>query len=154
MENEEKVALAYDIKETEHLFHRYCNRQMHHEMGADCSCSFTPPQIHMVMTIHDRGSMTIKQLTQALCVKAPAVSAMVDRLVEMGVLTRTENPLDRREVLVQVSPDEDAHIERIERAYVQMIIELCDKIGDDLARMWGVLNTRLREVLEKEMVSH
>jgi predicted transcriptional regulator len=40
--------------------------------------------------------MTVKQLTQALYVKAPAVSMMVNRLVELGILTRQENPADRQ----------------------------------------------------------
>lgn len=150
MEYDEKMELARTIKTTEHLFHRHRIRQMFIEGLGDCPHALTPAQIHMVMTIHERGSMTIKQLTQALGVKAPAASAMVERLVEMGLLTRAENPVDRREVLVRVSPDEDAHIDEIERGYLQMIMDLCEKIGDDQARLWGSLSKRLQEVLDNE----
>ena len=150
MEFEEKMELARTIKTTEHLFHRYRIRQMLVEGKGDCPHALTPPQFHMVMTIHEHESMTIKQLTQALGVKAPAASAMVERLVEMGLLTRAENPVDRREVLVRVSADEDAHIDELERGYLQMIVDLCEKIGDDHARLWGSLSKRLQEVLSDE----
>lgn len=150
MEYEKKVELARRIGAAEHLFHRHRIRKLLIEPDSPCTHALTPAQVHMVMTIHERGSMTIKQLTQALCVKPPAASAMVERLVEMGLLTRTENPSDRREVQVRVSPDEDAHIQEIERNYLRLIMDLCEKLGDEHAERWGVLCDKLQEVLKEE----
>ncbi len=149
MQYEKRVELARRIGAAEHLFHRHRIRKLLVGPGG-CTHALTPAQVHMVMSIHERGSMTIKQLTQVLCVKPPAASAMVDRLVEMGLLTRVENPSDRREVLVGISPDEEAHIQEIERNYLQLIIDLCEKMGDDHAERWGILCDRLQEVLEEE----
>jgi len=94
--------------------------------------------------------MTIKQLTQALCVKAPAASTMVDRLVEMGIITREENPADRREVQVRVSPKQESLIQEIERRHLQITMDLFDKIGLEYARMWGALCRRIQEILDSE----
>lgn len=46
-------------------------------------------------------------------------------------LTREENPADRREVLVRVSPDEEAKAQRIESTYLKLTADLLDRLGPD-----------------------
>lgn len=146
----EKLDLARRINATERLLHRQRIRSIFANVGHDFLPAMTPPQCHLVMTVREHGSMTIKRLTQVLFVKAPAVSMMVDRLVEMGILTREENPADRREVLVRVSVSEESKIQEMERRHLQFIIDLCDKVGPDYARMWGDLYARLDQALSED----
>ena len=148
--SEERWELARQITATEYLLHRLHHARLLSEVSEVCTSPLTVPQVHMVLSIHERGSVTIKQLAEALGVKAPAASTMVERLVELGVLTREENPADRREVLVQVSPAEESKIRQIERCKFQLIMELLEKIGPEKARIWFDLCVELREVLEKE----
>lgn len=96
-ENSEKLELAHLITVTEGLLKRIRMRQICWDTGPGNAPALTPRQCQMVMLVHEQGSMTVRQLTQALYVNAPAVSTMVERLVEMGILTREENPKDRRE---------------------------------------------------------
>jgi len=44
----------------------------------------TSPQMTALMTVRERGQVTIKELAEGLGVSAPSASVMVDRLVEMG----------------------------------------------------------------------
>jgi DNA-binding MarR family transcriptional regulator len=146
---EEKMELARVISTVHHRLHHHHLRRVFADMDRDCP-ALSAQQIHAVLAVRERGCMTIKQLTQALYIKAPAASVMVDKLVEMGLLTREENPADRREVLVRVSPEEDDLIAETERRYLLLTVDLLDKIGMDYARMWGDLCRRIEEVLLNE----
>ena len=101
----------------------------------------------MIAAIHSHGSMTVKQLAQVLCVKAPTVSARVDRLVELGMLTREANPADRREVLVRISPKESEFIRELEKRKLRAGVELIELIGPDHAHMWRSVCERISTVL-------
>ena len=151
MDDAEKLDLARVIHATEHRLHRYCVSRFASEAGSDCSApALTFPQVNMLMTVRERGSMTIKQLAQVLHVKAPAVSAMVERLVEQGILTRSENPVDRREVLVELSASHNEWVDELERKKLQIFVELVEKVGEDSALMWRALGMRIQEVLREE----
>lgn len=138
------------VNATQHLLYRLHHTRLVSEVDEIGTPPLTPAQIHMVLAIHERGSVTIKQLAQALRVKPPAASAMVERLVEMGVLTREENPEDRREVVVRTSPVEDSKIRKVERCQLHLSVELLEKIGPKCARIWYDLCLKIREVLAKE----
>jgi DNA-binding MarR family transcriptional regulator len=149
----EQWELARVINRTEHLLHHQHMKRLFVEVDPDSMPVLTPQQVHMLMTVREHGQMTIKQLTHALHVKAPAVSTMVERLVEMGILTRKDNPADRREVLVRVSPRDESQIQEMERRHLQLTVELFDKIGMKYARAWADLCRRIQEVLAEEDTS-
>lgn len=105
------------------------------------------PQIEAMMAIHDRGQVTIKELARALDVSAPSASSMVDRLVDVGALTREQSKLDRREVVVRLSPDAVEHMDAMERHILQSIVVMIEKIGPEYARMWCEVYEKLREAV-------
>ena len=146
----ENWELARTIERVHCLFHRRRLQHVHDAVGGDSVPALTPSQMTMLMTIRENGSMTIKHLTQALQVKAPSVSAMVERLVEMGILTREENPMDRREVLVRISPGASVAMEQIERRMLCALVDILDQIGPEYSRMWSLLSHRLLEILTQD----
>lgn len=150
MKNEETLEQARLVHATQALLHRHHLRRVCLVEGGDTFPVLTPPQINMIMTLRDHGQMTLKQLTQALHVKAPAASAMVERLVEMGILTRVENQADRREVLVAISPKEESKLQEMERRHLQLTVDLFEQLGPEYVSMWVRLCERLREVLRQD----
>ena len=146
----EEWELARAISTTQHRLHHHHMQRVFAKFNPDSIPPLTPQQVHLFMTVRDHGCMTIKQLTQALYVKAPAVSVMVERLVEMGLLTRVENPADRREVQVRVSPEQESRMQEIERGYLQLTVDMLDKLGLEYARLWGDLCKRIEEVMAAE----
>lgn len=146
---EEKMELARLISTVHHRLHHHHLRRVLADMDTECPM-LSAQQIHVILAVRERSCVTIKQLTQILYIKAPAVSVMVDKLVEMGLLTREENPADRREVLIRVAPEEDKLIAETERRYLLLTVDLLDKIGMDYARMWGDLCKRIEEILSNE----
>ena len=138
------------IAATDHLVHRHHFQRRANENEEPPFPPFTPQQFHVIMTVREHGSVSLKKLAEALDLKAPSVSLMVDRLVVMGVLTREQNPADRREVIIQLSAETSANIEEMEKHMLLSFTELVEKIGPEYARMWCEVCNRIQEVLAKE----
>jgi len=107
----------------------------------------TLPQMNALLVIRGRGRGTIKELAEALEVSAPSASAMVDRLVEEGVVSREQSRADRREVVVQLTPQGREAVEHMEQELLRAIVDLLEKIGPGYAAKWCEVYERIHEVL-------
>ncbi len=56
----------------------------------------TLPQVLLLNHVERRGTASPSDLAGTVHVSLPAVSQMIDRLVQQGLLSRTEDPVDRR----------------------------------------------------------
>lgn len=118
--------------------------------GDGRSMDLTVPQMTTVLTIRDRGQVTIKELAEALQVSAPAASAMVDRLVELGAVTREQNPVDRREVVVRASPLGEQTVNAMERHALDAVMDLLKKLGPERAQLWRSILREIRGIIREE----
>jgi DNA-binding MarR family transcriptional regulator len=83
-------------------------QQMSHALGqyapeAWMELNLTIVQLKSLFFIDSEGSTNFKKLASALGVTPPDVTRIVDRLVEQGMVTRRENPEDRRMQLLQAT---------------------------------------------------
>jgi len=108
-------------------------------------------QLHLVRMIRDRGEATITQLAVLLDVSPPSASVMVDRLVDKGMLKREQSRVDRRKVLVRISPKAVKRIEKVENAILQSFEDLVERIGPQAARKWCEALARIKVVLEGDL---
>lgn len=60
-------------------------------------------QIMLLMDNHPQG-LSLKKLADSMSMHPSAASIMVDKMVNKGLLERTENPNDRRTVCIRISP--------------------------------------------------
>lgn len=116
--------------------------------NSEC-CDLSLQQMHMVMITRDQGSVTITELADILGVSPPSVSAMVDRLVEKGILMREHSRQDRRKVIVRVSPGTIDNFDTVEEQILQSFVDLMEKIGPETTRKWCEVMERVREVMEQ-----
>lgn len=65
--------------------------------------SLTIVQLKSLLFIDSEGSTNFRNLAKALRVTPPDVTRIVDRLVEQGLVSRRENPKDRRMQLLQMT---------------------------------------------------
>ena len=101
-------------------------------LGKDISVN----QLHMLRLVRSLGGVGVKELADRLNVSAPSVSAMVDRLVDMGLLTREQSRRDRRQVVIQLSSRAVSQIERLETNIQNRLAELAQSIGADNTQKW------------------
>jgi len=110
----------------------------------------TIPQMNMLAVIRNGQPIPLKAVAKALHVSAPSASSMVERLVEMGAVTRKQNPADRREVVISITDRAEVVLDKMEDHILESIVDLLDRLGSDYARKWCDVYSRLHELLESQ----
>jgi DNA-binding MarR family transcriptional regulator len=78
--------------------------------------SLTIVQLKSLFFIDFEGSTNFRKLAVALGVTPPDVTRIVDRLVEQGLVSRRENPEDRRMLLLQATEKGKALLARLKQS--------------------------------------
>ena len=73
---------------------------------------YSMPQFFLLMQVRRREHCGISDLSENLEITNAATSQLVDKLVQAGLLERTEDPHDRRAKQVSLSPAGEAFIEK------------------------------------------
>ncbi len=92
------------------------------------SSGLSMPQFSTLMRLYYHGGCGISEISAHLDVTAPAASQMVDRLVQMGLLERDEDPNDRRAKQVTLSAKGRGLIEKGIEARNRWSEELATKL--------------------------
>jgi len=71
----------------------------------DCGDAVTLPQYRTLVVLSESGPRRLADLADALGVSPSTATRMCDRLVRKGLITRTRDDLDRREVNLVVTAD-------------------------------------------------
>ncbi len=93
--------------------------------------SMTMSQAKAVYLIATTGRLGLSELAARLGVGASTASEVVERLVEAGLVGRADDPLDRRHVVLTVTPDGLATLQRMRELNSRQMRTLLDRIGDD-----------------------
>ncbi len=104
---------------------------------------FTLPQFMVLyyLSRHREELLTVSQLASVITLSQPAASQLIDRLLQRGLLTRRENPEDRRQKLISINDEGMALLERIDQRREEKMRELFSSIPvDHLARIQRALD--------------
>ena len=110
----------------------------------------TMAQLHTIMSIYNRGEVSMSELSALTNVSPPSASVMVDRLVEKGILLREHSSRDRRKVMVKISPKAIKGIKQIEDGILQAFTGLVEDIGHETAQKWCDVIEKVNAALDKE----
>ena len=154
MKNQDTLASARFIFTTGRMVHDLVTR-IHTAacMGEGKSTRFgelSAQQMNMILMVRVRQAVSVSELAGLLGVSPPSVSAMVDRLVEKGVLCREHAIEDRRKVVVRVSPGAIKRVEAFEGSIMQLFVRLVEKIGLENAQKWCDVLANVKAVLDEE----
>jgi len=76
----------------------------------------TLPQVLLMNHVTHGRATSPSELANVMCVSLPAVSQMIDRLVQQGLLKRREDPGDRRRKTLATTAAADAFLRKVEVA--------------------------------------
>lgn len=109
----------------------------------------TLAQIKTLVHLHSYGRCTVGEIAAGLGVSMSTASELVDRMVEAGWVERAENPADRRQVLVWLTPESQAfatQVHDLRRAQVRSALNrLAPEERPALLRSLRALAAALRE---------
>jgi MarR family transcriptional regulator, organic hydroperoxide resistance regulator len=93
--------------------------------------SLTIAQLKSLFFIADKGKTNFKKLADALGVTPPNVTGIVDRLVEHGLVSRTENPEDRRIMLLQITAKGRNLLHTLQQNRASHMATILGKLSDE-----------------------
>jgi DNA-binding MarR family transcriptional regulator len=71
-------------------------------------------QLHIMYTLQRAGEMTMSRLADVLNVSLSNATGLIDRMEERGFIERYRVPMDRRVVLVRVTPSGEAMLGEVD----------------------------------------
>ena len=105
-------------------------------------------QFHLLEPLVD-GPHTNRQLAEAAAVSSPTATRMIDVLVARDVVTRVEDPSDRRAVLISLTPAGRRALDVKLREYEQVRERIAEALDLNERRIAADLLHRLAEVIEE-----
>src|SRR5659263_206843 len=88
------------------------------------SVRITLPQFQVLQLVYFGEAINVKDLTHLTGLAASTVSEMVDRLVELAYVTKTQNVLDKRQVVLKCTKQGSSIIRKVIRQRIQSVQEV------------------------------
>ncbi|HSP65136.1 MAG TPA: MarR family transcriptional regulator [Candidatus Deferrimicrobium sp.] len=115
------------------------------------SCGQSPAQVHVLGVLREVGApVTVSHLATRLGISPPSASAIVDRMVDGGLVARERSEEDRRIVSVSVTPAGAAALKEAvggRRGWLERVLGRLD--ASELSDTVRVLR-RLEQALDEE----
>ena len=97
-------------------------------------CGVTLGQCHVMMELSLRKEASIKELSESLGIDKSALSRTVDKMVDSGLLTRTEGKTDRRYVSLSLTDKGQQGADTINRICNEYYGKLFERIPSEKHR--------------------
>lgn len=94
----------------------------------------TLPQLRVLVLVASRGTMNLNALADAMNIHPSNASRACDRLVAAGLLRRAESPLDRRNLVLELTAEGHALIETLVAHRREAIAAVLQRVPDSRRR--------------------
>jgi DNA-binding MarR family transcriptional regulator len=116
-----KSELVQEIVELERQIGRIIGQHAH-ILWIDSG--LTPTQLRSLFLIVNKGSTNFRKLAEALGVTPANVTGIVDRLVGQRLVSRTQNPEDRREMTLQATDKGQALVSNLKEVGIKHMTQI------------------------------
>ena len=107
--------------------------------------------IHAAMILKRLAPCPLKEFAAALRLSKSAASALVDRMVEKGIINREANPENRREVLLSIAPAFEDHSAQIREKMTKWFKGLTSEMGMDAFEKWYEVMLKLNGIIQEKI---
>lgn len=155
-ENEFKSKVEF-IVETDGLLKDYLEsvviKKIKAEMSDDVFKNISANHVHAALILKNISPCALKKFAETMRMSRAAASALIDRMVKVGIVCREENPQNRREILLTVSLEFDAHVKEVRAEMTKWFETLITKIGVENFDKWHDVMVALNRVVREEIAS-
>lgn len=121
----ERVVASYEI-----LMHRVASAHAPELLGVGVTMS----QAKVLYLVQAETGLRMSELSASLGVSLSTVSGVVDRLVDQGLISRQDDPADRRQVVIRVTDAGNTTLQRFRELNAGQFREMLARIDEaDLA---------------------
>ena len=87
-------------------------------------------QLRVLYFLRRRSQSSLSAVADYLDVTRPTMSAMVERLVQRGLVSRISDPVERRRVILTLTPAGVAEMERVYDATLQTVADRLESLSE------------------------
>lgn len=110
----------------------------------------TVSELSTIYELNENGALNITEIAQRVGLSKAAASQMIQRLVRQGLLERSENPVNRREKHVRLTPAaqaikrqvDEAILERMAAAFAAVPDSKIERLSRALQEVLGALEAK------------
>lgn len=102
---------------------------VHHEHNYLSRGEITLPQFWALEYLHRNGKSKMNSLTKYLSISAPATTGLIDRLMVQGLVSRKDDPGDRRVVWIELTSSGNNIVKNINKQKTKVLINIFGKIS-------------------------
>jgi DNA-binding MarR family transcriptional regulator len=95
------------------------------------SVDLTMAQAKLLYVVTASGELSMSEIAQRLGVTISTASGAVDHLVSIGLLSRVDDPANRRQVVVSITPFGLETLEQLRELSTRQLRALFEVVGDD-----------------------
>ena len=95
------------------------------------SVDLTMAQAKLLYVVTASGDLSMSEIASRLGVTISTASGAVDHLVSVGLLSRVDDPANRRQVVVSVTPFGLETLEQLRELSTRQLRALFEVVGDD-----------------------
>jgi DNA-binding MarR family transcriptional regulator len=117
----DKLELVQEVVELQRQVGRIVGQ---HAPSIWIESGLTLTQLRSLFLIVNKGSTNFRKLAEALGVTPSNVTGIIDRLEEQGLVRRTQNPEDRREVTLQATDEGEALVSDLKEAGMKQMTQI------------------------------
>lgn len=114
----------------------------------------TMPQVRALFALHLLGPCRLKEFADQLAISGAAASEMINRMVELGFVTRSQDPRDRRQVIISLTPEAKKRTESHERHILERIIEVMKRLEPAQVEAWVGIFEVISQAIESGEQEH
>lgn len=97
-------------------------------------------QLRAMVVVASRGTLSLGPLAEAVGISLSTASRMCDRMVEAGLLNRADDPNDRRQVVLTLTPAGQALVQQVMRERSEALTGVLNRLSKaDRKRLAAVL---------------
>jgi MarR family transcriptional regulator, organic hydroperoxide resistance regulator len=109
------------------------------------------PQYQLLEALWSAPELCVGELAETAGVAAPTATRMLDGLARDGLIARRHSEVDRRSVLVRLTPAGETAVEQAHDVVVAWRRQVLESLEPDEREQAAVLLARLSEVMEAQL---
>jgi DNA-binding MarR family transcriptional regulator len=91
-------------------------------------------QVRALVVIASRGSVSLSELSEAMNIHLTRASRLCDRLVVKGLINRADDPANRRQLTLTLTPDGERVVQEVMRRRGEAIKSLMDRLSKHMTK--------------------
>jgi MarR family transcriptional regulator, organic hydroperoxide resistance regulator len=143
----EKREIINNIIENQRLFSRYMRQN---EPDAWLNLNLTIAQVKSLFFLAHHSEVNFRTLAKALKVTPSNVTGIIDRLSEQGLVLRQNNPLDRRMLMLQLTPEGEKLISSLRERRVSNMLAILNGLPEDDLKIINTGFTLMAEAVKTQ----